>query len=476
MSVREVPLVLPTESNPAAYGHAGRTRMVNCRAVAEGDGAKTNIQIHPVYGWADYLTLSAGQKVRALFSLDSNTLLSVCGRFLHRTDSAGTATVVGGIPTDGPVQMVRNRRLDAPQVLIVTDGRAYVYQAGTLTEVGDPDYAAAIGVTVFNGYGILPGPQGKWQISGLDDFTSFDALEFAYANSLPDEIVSAINLEGGIALLGERSVEFWSDSGGADFPFVRSGVREVGCAAGASVTRVGRAVMFIGHDRTVRLLTGYEPQKVSNPGLDRALDRADLSIVDAFSYEAEGHTFYQLSWGSDLGANSATWVFDVATGKWHERESYGYTRCRATCYAYHNGRHIVGDGTGRLYIMGRDYHDEAGQPLIVDVQPAPVDTFPNGGIVHQVDLDAVPGVGIDTASTERDQQPVVSLSYSDDGGRNFGRERTRGLGSDGEFRARVRWLACGQVNSVGRIWRFRADAAVARAFLRASMNVEKRET
>jgi hypothetical protein len=475
-SVRAVPLALPTESNPAAYGHAGRTRLVNCYATVEGESTKSATQLHPVYGWANYVTLSAGNKVRAMLSLDSNTLLAVAGRSLWRVDSAGTVTRVGAIPTDGAVQMVRNRRLDAPQVLIVTDGRAYVYQGGATIEVNDPDYSAALGVTVFNGYGILIGPQGKWQISGLDDFSTFDPLEFAYANSQPDESVAVIAQEGGIALFGQRSIEFWSESGAADFPFQRSAVRETGCAAGASVARVGRATMFVAHDRTVHVMGGYDTQKVSNAGLDRALSRADLTSVDAFSWEAEGHTFYALNWGDALGSNSGSWVFDVLTGKWHERESYGYTRWRATAYAMHNGRHIVGDDTGKLYVMGRDYHNEAGQPMILDIQPAPLNTFPIGGIVHRMDLDIVPGVGSDEGSTDQLTNPVISLSSSDDGGRSFGRERSRALGTEGEYRRRVRWLSCGSVRSTGRIWRFRCDAPVTRAVLAASMQVEALQT
>lgn len=474
MQIRTLPLALPTESNPAKYGHAGRTRLVNMYATAEGQETKSNLQLHPVYGLTDYLTVSAGQKIRALHSFDANTLLVVAGRLVYRVDASGTITQVGGLPTDGTVQIVSNGRLDAPQAMFVSSGRGYVYQAGTFTEVSDPDYSAAVGVIVSNGYGILPGPNGRWQISGLNDFTTYDPLEFARAGWLPDEIVAAINLEGGIALLGSRSTEFWQESGAEDFPFARSTVREFGCAAGGSVARVDRQAMFVAHDRTVRILGGYDAQKVSNAGVDRWLDSADLTNVEAFSWQAEGHTFYSLSVG---GANdradgmSNTFVFDLSTGKWHERESYGYTRWKASAYALHNGRHIVGDDTGKLYIMSGDVYSEAGQPLICDIQTPPVNTFPARGIMHRMFLDAVPGVGLDTSSTVSD--PTISLSSSDDGGRNFGTERTISLGSEGAYRTRMQWHRLGLIRSTGRIWRYRSSAAVIRAVLAASVEVEQ---
>ncbi len=473
--MKTVSLQLPTESNPARYGHAGRTRLVNCYATAEGDETKSKLQIHTCYGTSSYVTINAGSKVRGLFSLDENTLLAICGRYLYTVDSAGTVNLVGGIPTDGPVQMVRNRRQDAPQVLIVSDGRAYVYQGGALSEVSDQDYAAALGCTVYNGYGILPAPNGRWQITAIDDFTTFDPLDFAQANYLPDETVAVINLEGGIAIFGERSTEYWVDSGGDDFPFTRTTTREVGCAAGASVTRVDRGVMFIAHDRTVRLMAGYDAQKVSNAGVDRWLEAADLSTVEAFSWQAAGHTFYALSVGGPrdrLDGMSNTFVYDLTTGKWHERESYDYTRWFASCYAFHGGRHIIGDDVGRLHIMSDAYHTESGAPLIVDVQPAPLNSFPSRAIIHRMFADVVPGVGTDASTVPDEIEPQIFLQWSDDGGRNFGGERGKQIGGEGEYRKRVQWHRLGLVRSTGRIWRFRSSAPVVRAMLAASIDVE----
>jgi hypothetical protein len=40
-SSRSMALALPTSSNPARYGHAGRTRLVNMYSTAEGAENKT---------------------------------------------------------------------------------------------------------------------------------------------------------------------------------------------------------------------------------------------------------------------------------------------------------------------------------------------------------------------------------------------------------------------------------------------------
>jgi hypothetical protein len=243
-------------------------------------------------------------------------------------------------------------------------------------------------------------------------------------------------------------------------------VREFGCASAGSVTRIDRAVGFIAHDRTVRVLGGYDAEVVSNPGVERWLADSDMSTVDAFSWQAHGHTFYALS------TSTGTFVFDLRTKEWHERDSYGYTRWRATCYAFHNGRHIVGDDTGKLYVMSDAYHDEAGQPLICDIQPAPVNTFPGRAIVSRMYLDMVPAVGRDTAAAP-DDNPQIWLSSSDDGGRTFGTERAVPIGREGEVLRRMQWLRLGLVRSTGRIWRFRASAAVTKAVMAASMDVEQ---
>ena len=86
---------------------------------------------------------------------------------------------------------------------------------------------------------------------------------------------------------------------------------------------------------------GYQPQIISTRKMEREIEgysRADDAIgwVQVF----EGHTFYWLTFPTA----GVTWVYDAATQVWHKRQSFpDQGRHRANCYAYYQGKHLVGD-------------------------------------------------------------------------------------------------------------------------------------
>jgi hypothetical protein len=85
----------------------------------------------------------------------------------------------------------------------------------------DPATPTAAGHVAFlNGYGIyiVPGEQ-QFYVSNLNDFSTWDALNFASAETNSDDLVRAFTDHGELWLFGKQSIEIWADSGGTDFPF-----------------------------------------------------------------------------------------------------------------------------------------------------------------------------------------------------------------------------------------------------------------
>jgi hypothetical protein len=86
--------------------------------------------------------------------------------------------------------------------------------------------------------------------------------------------------------------------------------------------------------------------------------RVDDAI--AWAYQDEGHSFYVLLLPTPpprdaFGVDWTTWVYDVATGVWHERALWDDTRLRwlphyGRCHAYAIGKHLIGDrASGVIY-------------------------------------------------------------------------------------------------------------------------------
>ncbi|MGV2359753.1 UNVERIFIED_CONTAM: hypothetical protein QOZ72_28920, partial [Pseudomonas aeruginosa] len=77
-------------------------------------------------------------------------------------------------------------------------------------------------VDYLDGYGVFVRPDTQqFYISALNDFTTFDALDFASDEADPDNLVTHIVDHQELILFGERVTTVWFDSGDATFPLAR---------------------------------------------------------------------------------------------------------------------------------------------------------------------------------------------------------------------------------------------------------------
>jgi hypothetical protein len=212
----------------------------------------------------------------------------------------------------------------------------------------------------------------QFYISGSNDIT-FDALDFASAESNYEPIVRLMANHGELLIFKETVTEIWRASGDVDFPFARdtNAAIEQGCAAPRSAAAMDNTVFWLGKNREgggiVWRLNGYTPQRVSTDAIEYAIaSYPTISDAIAYSYQQEGHTFYVLTFPS----GNATWVYDAATQLWHQRAYLDpgtgtLGRHRSNCHMYFAGLHVVGDCiTGDLYALDLDYfYDRASDPM-----------------------------------------------------------------------------------------------------------------
>lgn len=460
-----VPISLATRSNPARYGHEGATRLVNAYAENAGEDAKSPLNIHAVDGLSAFASLSSATGgVRAALALSDAELYAVIGRGLFRIDPAGSATLLGGIPTDGLVTMARNRE-SPPVIAIASRGLVYYLRAGVLTQNTDAELPPVNSVTGLDGYFVFLCDDGRRFASGLDS-TEVSALDFASAESNPDPGVRVATRGRDLVTFGTRSCEFDQNNGGETWPFQRTTAIEVGCKAAASVATIDQTLAWVAHDNTVRILDGYQAKEISTHAVVRFIEsHGDPSQLSATSWYRSGHTFYALS-----GANG-TWVYDLKTGDWHERKSYGMDRWRCGLTVPFANRILAGDyASPTLYILDPDAYDEDGTDLVMTVQLPPVHGWPYRMVHQALHVDVVPGVGIVTA-TEYLANPQLMMDYSDDGGATWSTQRFAALGRAGDRLRRVRFNRLGMSRS--RIYRLSISAAVARSIVSAAVEADK---
>lgn len=462
------PLELPSSSNPGRYGADGAVRLVNCYPESRGKAGKIAMPLYASDGLSSFSTLTGGGRARGVLVVGAS-LWVVSGRLLFRVDLSGTATVIGGIPGDGPCYMAQNQKAPIPQIMIVTEGLRFLVNAGALTSITDTDLVAPNSVVFLNQRFVVTSATGRFQWSSLSEGTTWDPLDFATAEYGPDGLVRAFVRRGELLLIGAKTIEPWyAPEGAADSAdaFARAGtVIERGCANGATVAMVEETVVLVAEDLTVRSLEGYQAKRISNHAVERSIrDTSDRNAMLAWSYSKDGHSFYVLQ-GDDF-----TWIYDAATGEWHERESYGLERWQAQYYADFGGMHIVGDYTeGRLGRISETAYDEYGDNLVMS-QRIPINAYPNKIELNGFFLDAIPGAGLNS-SDEHVSNPKAMIRASKNGGKTFGSERQRPIGRIGEYSAQVRANSFGTSNEDGFVIETSMSAAVIRAVTGAAADV-----
>lgn len=461
------PISLGTQSNRARYGHQGTARLINCYTEKVGEEGKSPVSVHAVDGFDAFATPAVAGAVRSMLSLSDSDLYAVIGRLMYRVDSSGSATSLGGIPSDGFCSMARNRSA-TPQIAIVCDGLYFKVEGGALTQIFDPDLPPPTSVCNLNGYFVFQLKDGRMFSSELDSENVL-ATDFTTASSKPDGGVIAWVRGQELLSGGTESIEAWADQGGETFALSRvtnvkrsEDQKDIGVKSAASVAES----YFVGSDNTVRVISGYQAQRVSSHYLERLIEaETDPSTIRGFSWGSAGHTFYAVT------GSTWTYVYDSTTSLWHERKSYGRDNWRISHATQFGNAVIFGDdANGKLYRNNATTNTEAGEFLVCEVWMPPVHAEPYRLRHNALYVDVVPGVGIASGATEN-ADPQLMMDYSDDGGATFSTQRTASLGTEGNRLRRVRFNRLGVART--RTYRLSISASVARSIGQISLDMHK---
>lgn len=459
--------------------NAACDRMVNLFPEAVPEGGKTSAFLNRCPGLRLLATVGSGP-IRGLWKLGSYGYV-VSGLSLYRVNSLWNSTLLGAVTGSGPVSMADN----GTQLFIACNPDGFIYNASTLAfaQITDPDFPGAVTVGYLDGYFVFnePDSQKVWITSMLDG-TTVDPLEFASAEGSPDGL-PALSIDHREAwLFGENSVEVWYNSGAADFPLARiqGAFIEIGCQAPYSIAKLDNSLFWLGSDARgsgiVYRANGYTGVRVSTHAVEYAIQTyTTTSDAIGFSYQQEGHAFYVLTFPTA----SKTWVFDVSTGKWHERAGFAsgeFARWAANCMMNFGGEIVVGDCvSGNIYALDLSVYTDNGatQKWLRSWRALPPGTNNlKRTVQHSLQLDCESGVGLDGASTIQGHDPQVILRWSDDGGHTWSNEHWRSMGKIGEYGRRVIWRRLGATGKLrDRVLEISGTDPVKIAIMGAELNI-----
>jgi hypothetical protein len=343
--------------------NAADSRMVNIFPEVIPEGGKEPAYLQRAPGLKLLNTLTGGGPVRGLYFFEGFGY-AVAGETVYKIDTAWNFTVIGSVSGSGPVSMADN----GTQLFIACNGPSFIYNRVTnaFGQINDIDFPGAVTVGYLDGYFVFnePNSQRIW-VTELLDGTSIDPLEFASAEGSPDNVVSILIDHKEVWVFGTNSIEVWYNSGALDYPLspIQGAFNEVGCVAPYSVAKLDNGIFWLGADARgqgiVYRANGYQAIRISTHAVEWHIQRyGNLSDALAYTYQQDGHAFYVLIFPE---ANT-TWVFDVATGLWHERAGWvngSFTRHRSNCQMSFNNEIVVGDfENGNIYALDLDFYKD----------------------------------------------------------------------------------------------------------------------
>lgn len=445
-------------------------RAVNAYAEREPQDAKTPVAVFGAPGLTLFATCGSGP-VRGLHVMN-NVLYAVSGSTLYSVSSAGVSTPLGGaISGSGIVQMADN----GTQICIVNGVNGYIYSATIgFVVISDLNFHAANTVTFFDNVFVFDWiGTNKFFISNSLDGTTYNGLAFGSAEVSSDFVVATVNQQESLLIFGGgKSIETWYDAGALNLPFLRvdGATIERGCAAAQTPCKEDNSVFFLGDDLVFYRLNQISPVRVSTHAIEDAFQSySTVSDAYTFSFTFEGHKFVVLTFPT---ANK-TWVYDISTGLWHERESWdangnSYGRWRANCQAVCYGENMIGDAfTGQIGMLDAVNFTEFGNTMQVKLVSPPIRDERKRHFISRFELDVETGIGI---ASGQGVDPQIMLEWSRDGGRTYlGLQLWQSIGRMGAYTSRLRWLRLGQA----RQWVFRVTSSdpVRRVIMSASADV-----
>jgi hypothetical protein len=446
-------------------------RCVNCYAEAEPQDAKTPVALLGSPGLSLFVNVGLGP-IRNMHVMN-NVLYVVSGQRFYSVTQAGVVTDLGGsIGGTNFTPMADN----GTQICIVNGTNGYIWTAiGGLQIISDPNFHAAQSVTFFDNFFAFDwSGTNKWFISNSGDGTTYTGTDFASAEVSSDFVLSLLNQQENMLIFGQRTIEQWYDAGAVNFPFQRqSGATiERGCAAALTPVKEDNSVFFLGDDLIFYRLNGTSLVRQSTHAIE-ATWQAYSTVSDAysFSYTFEGHKFIVVVFPT---AN-ATWILDLSTGLWHERESWdinnnSFGRWRGTCAIEVWGLVLVGDQfSNSVGSMNATTYTEFGNTIRMLATSPPLHDDRKRIFVPVLEMDVESGVGL---TTGQGSAPIIYMDFSKDGGRTFNNlQQFNSLGAIGAYLTRVRWLRLGQ----SRQWVFRVHISdpVKRVIVRAHATLEE---
>ena len=403
-----------------------------------------------------FVGLGGDKAVRGMIEV-RGLLYVLAGPVLYRVNADYTVDSFTYVDGSGPAGISTNGK----QIHIAAGDAGFIFDVETeaLSPISDPEYPKAFTSTFVAGRFVVEDAdsQGKFYWSELYDGTSWNGLEFATAELLPDPVVAVYGRGQSLTVFGSQTVEFWRPSEEGFSPITGSGQR-MGLRSRDSVAEADNVIFYHASDGSFRAMSGYQPQRISTPSVEAAISK--WTDAEGFCYALDGHTVYQVTSPS----YDRTFCYDLTESQrlgvpvWFERRSglgMTETRHRARFSAVCFGKTLVGDTqTGVVWELSPGFPPQFSEfytPHLSDPDMHRRMTISKLELVCRTGkTSTIAQAGWSElwsllwGGGDQSREPRCMLSVSRNNGFEWGESKWRDMGLDGQQDTRVIWRRLGQ--------------------------------
>jgi hypothetical protein len=246
--------------------------------------------------------------------------------------TTGTFSITGSISGSGAVgTYTADGAGTITNVTLTNPGSNY---AGTLTVVfsgaGSSASASAYlnafpsnpvpGLVYLDGYVFAMDSEGQIFQSANENPSNWNPLDYTSAKSEADKGKAIARHLNYVIAFKEWTADFFYDAGtsqGSVLAINQSAHMEIGCADGNSIQNPEQTLIWMATvvegGRSIMILEGLQPRKVSTKAVENYLNASDLSGTYSWLYKIAGHTLY----GLVLTDQNVTLVYDLSEDQWH---------------------------------------------------------------------------------------------------------------------------------------------------------------
>ena len=368
MTIARLELTVPIGSRTNSVSKDSRG--VNCLYEQVNQQEKWIIKRPGLTTIAPNLGVGQGQGLASwlsyLVATNNNVVYKITG---------GVATSMGTIT--GTLNAVDYIQTNADAYLVLHNGTHlyYITSGGlTVTAVAAPPTGPYAGGLVYLDGTVYIGTEaGRIYGSNIEDPTTWDALNYISAISEPDSLIGIAKQLNYVVAFGQWSTQFFYDAGnavGSPLSVNTMATLNIGCANDESIANLEQTVFWVGtsqvEGRSVFLLDGLSPVKVSNRYIDKYLNADAMANVRAYALKVSGHSIYVLT----LIDQNITFVYDVdekAWTTWTSQSGGTETYFKPTYFnsqvEYFPGYYFQDETNGLLYSMSPTIYQDSGDSI-----------------------------------------------------------------------------------------------------------------